>query len=249
MDDAQLLRYSRQILLPQLGVEGQARLLAGRALILGLGGLGSPVALYLAAAGVGHLTLVDFDAVDLSNLQRQIAHTTDSIGQPKVASAAERIRALNPDVEVDCRAEALDDAALAEAIAAADVVLDCSDNFAIRFRLNRLCADAGTPLVSGAAVRMEGQVAVYPYTPETACYRCLYREEGEDTALTCGENGVLAPVVGMVGTIQATEALKLLAGIGRPLAGKLLLIDALHGEFRTLNLTADPACPVCGDPA
>ncbi|MGM0476681.1 MAG: HesA/MoeB/ThiF family protein [Pseudomonadota bacterium] len=249
MDDSQLLRYSRQIMLPQLGIVGQERLLAGHALILGLGGLGSPVALYLAAAGVGHLTLVDFDTVDLSNLQRQIAHTTDSIGRSKVASAAERIRALNPDVAVTCREEELDDAALAEAIDAADVVLDCSDNFAIRFRLNRLCAAAGTPLVSGAAVRMEGQVAVYPYTPESACYRCLYREEGEDTALTCSENGVLAPVVGMVGTIQATEALKLLAGIGRSLAGRLLLIDALNGEFRTLNLRADPACPVCGDPA
>lgn len=246
MDDHQLMRYSRQIMLSQVDLEGQERLLASRALILGLGGLGSPVAMYLAAAGVGHLELVDFDTVDLSNLQRQIAHTTASIGELKVESAAARLRALNPEVAIDCRAEDLDDAALAEAIERADVVLDCSDNFAIRFRLNRLCARHGTPLVSGAAVRMEAQVAVYPYTPGSACYRCLYKDEAAEVDMTCSENGVLAPMVGIVGSIQATEALKLLVGMGQPLAGRLLIIDALAGEYRTLKLRADPDCPVCG---
>ena len=246
MDDQQLMRYSRQIMLPQVDLAGQERLLSSRALILGLGGLGSPVAMYLAAAGVGHLELVDFDTVDLSNLQRQIAHTTAGIGELKVESAAARLRALNPEVAIDCRAEELDDAALAEAIERADVVLDCSDNFAIRFRLNRLCAHHGTPLVSGAAVRMEAQVAVYPYTPESACYRCLYKDEAAEVDMTCSENGVLAPLVGIVGSIQATEALKLLVGMGQPLAGRLLIIDALAGEFRTLKLRPDPDCPVCG---
>ncbi len=245
MNDDQLLRYSRQILLPQIGVEGQQRLAASRALVLGVGGLGSPIAMYLAAAGVGRLVLVDFDTVELSNLQRQIAHRDADIGRPKVESARDTLRALNPEVRVETIAARLDRAALLARARETDLVIDASDNFETRFLANEVCCEAGVPLVSGAAVRFEGQVAVFRHDrPDAPCYRCLYREEG-GVEETCSENGVLAPVVGIIGAVQATEALKLLLDIGTPLAGKLLLLDALSMEWRSLKLARDPDCPVC----
>ncbi|MCW8957884.1 MAG: molybdopterin-synthase adenylyltransferase MoeB [Gammaproteobacteria bacterium] len=246
MNDEQLLRYSRQIMLPQLDVAGQQRLLGSHALIIGMGGLGSPVAMYLAAAGVGRLTLVDFDTVDLSNLQRQILHGSDDIGRPKVESAREALAALNPEVVVSTVNRKLEGPALLEAIAGADVVIDASDNFTTRFAINDACVEARKPLVSGAAIRMEGQVSVFHNErEESPCYRCLYRDEGE-LEQTCSENGVLAPVVGVIGALQATEALKVLAGIGETLGGRLLLWDAMTMEWRSLKLRKDPACPCCG---
>ena len=241
MHDDQLLRYSRQIMLPQIDVAGQERLLAATALLIGLGGLGSPAAMYLAAAGMGHLILVDDDTVDLSNLQRQILHGTPDIGRPKTASAADSLRRLNPDVKLTLIDRRLEGEALREQVRRADVVLDGSDNFATRFAVNDACVAEGVPLVSGAAIRMEGQVSVFRNDGTGPCYRCLYTDEGElDTA--CSTNGVLAPVVGIIGSIQATEALKLLTGIGDTLHGRLLLLDALHMDWRTLKLKPDPAC-------
>ncbi|HEY0721084.1 MAG TPA: molybdopterin-synthase adenylyltransferase MoeB [Gammaproteobacteria bacterium] len=248
MDDQQLLRYSRQIMLPQVDVAGQQRLLDSRVLIIGLGGLGSPVAIYLAAAGVGTLTLCDFDQVELTNLQRQIVHTTGSIGRLKVASARDTLLALNPEVQVVTIAERLKGEALAREVGKADLVIDASDNFATRFLLNDACVVARKPLVSGAAIRMEGQVSVFHNErPGSPCYRCLYRDEGE-LEQSCATNGVLAPVVGIIGSIQATEALKVLLGIGDTLDGRLLLLDALTMEWRTLKLRRDPACS-CHTPA
>ncbi len=245
MDDQQLLRYSRQIMLPELDIEGQQRLLDARALIIGLGGLGSPVAMYLAAAGVGQLQLVDFDEVDLSNLQRQIIHATADIGLPKVASAARRLRQLNPDTRLILSQTSLQGEALDQAVADADVVLDCSDNFATRFAINASCAGQRRALVSGAAIRFEGQVSVYDLRQaDGPCYRCLYRDETELDA-GCTRNGVLAPLLGMIGGVQACEAIKLLTGIGKTLHGRLLLLDALDMEWRSINLRRDPACPVC----
>jgi adenylyltransferase/sulfurtransferase len=245
MDDEQLLRYSRQIMLPSIGIEGQEALAASRALIIGLGGLGSPVSIYLAAAGVGTLVLVDFDQVDLTNLQRQIVHTTESIGQPKVESAKERLLALNPEIEVITIDQALEGDALAEQVALADVVIEGSDNFATRFAVNAACRAARTPLISGAAIRMEGQVSVFTGQPGDPCYHCLYHSDGQIDE-TCSANGVLAPLVGVIGSIQAIEAIKVLTGAGKPLVGKLMLFDALQMEWRTVGLKPDPACPVCG---
>lgn len=245
MDHDQLLRYSRQILLPEFGIEGQERLLGARALIIGLGGLGSPVAMYLAAAGVGHLVLVDDDTVDLSNLQRQVAHGSDDIGRPKVESARDTLHRLNPDVTSTAIAQRLEGDALLEQVRAADVVIDACDNFATRFAVNAACVDARTPLVSGAAIRMEGQIAVFRADlPDSPCYRCLYKNEGE-LEQACSENGVLAPVVGVVGSLQAMEAIKLLAGVGEAAHGRLLLFDARSTEWRSVKLRKDPACPVC----
>lgn len=245
MDDPILLRYSRQILLPQVGYEGQERLGQSHALIIGLGGLGSPVALYLAAAGVGRLTLVDFDRVDLSNLQRQIIHRTDRIGRPKVTSAEESIAGINPLVRVTCIDQALTGDALAQAMADVDVVLDCSDNFATRFAVNRACVATGTPLVSAAVIRLEGQLSVFePRVADSPCYHCLYGE-GEETAETCSRNGVLASLPGVMGTLQATEALKLLLGLPT-VRGRLLLLDALAMEWRSIRVRKDPGCAVCG---
>jgi len=245
MDDAQLLRYSRHILLPQIGIDGQEKLLKARALVVGLGGLGSPVAIYLAASGVGHLVLVDDDAVDLTNLQRQIIHDNDAIGMPKVASAERHLKALNPDVGVTTINRRLDDAGLAAAVAAADVVIDTSDNFPTRFAVNRACVAAKRPLVSGAVTRFEGQVAVFrPDRPDGSCYRCLYHETDEPGE-PCVQFGVLAPAAGVIGSLQATEALKLLMGIGETLTGRMLLVDALAMEWRELRLRKDPRCPVC----
>jgi adenylyltransferase/sulfurtransferase len=243
LDDDQLLRYSRQIMLPAIGIEGQERLQGSHALIIGLGGLGSPVSIYLAAAGVGRLTLVDFDRVELSNLQRQIVHTTGRIGQPKVESARHALEGLNPEVEIHCIPRRLEAGELLDQVAAADVVIDGSDNFTTRFAVNSACFTAGTPLVSGAAIRWEGQVSVFSGR-EGPCYQCLYPADGQVDE-SCSANGILAPVVGMIGSLQATEAIKLLTGAGEPLFGRLLLLDALTMEWRTLKLRADPACPVC----
>ena len=244
MDDDELLRYSRQIMLPEIDIAGQSRLIESRALIVGLGGLGSPAAMYLAAAGVGTLQLCDDDLVDLSNLQRQIAHTTARIGQPKVASAASALQALNPGVAVVERRQRLEGAALEQAVSAADIVLDCCDNFATRFAVNAACRRHRRPLVSGAAVRWDGQISVFSQQPGTACYRCLYGEDGQED-LRCSHNGVVAPLVGIVGTVQALEAIKLLTGAGEPLTGRLLVLDGLRMQWRELRLQRDPACPVC----
>lgn len=247
MDDQALLRYSRQIMLPSVDAAGQQRLLEARVLIIGAGGLGSPVAMYLAAGGVGHLGIVDFDHVDLSNLQRQIIHGSEDIGRLKVESAAARIRSLNPDVRVTTFPRALEGEELLEAVAWADVVVECSDNFSTRFAVNAACARQRTPLVSGAVIRMEGQVTTFGHQGEGPCYRCLYRDEAEPEE-TCTQSGVLAPVPGIVGSIQAAEAMKLILGL-ETLQGRLLLIDALSMEFRSLSLRKDPACPVCSRPA
>lgn len=245
LSDSQLLRYSRHIMLPELDVDGQLRLLAARVLVIGVGGLGSPAAMYLAAAGVGTLVLVDDDAVDLSNLQRQIIHTTERIGVAKVASAAATVRALNPDVQVIEFAERLADARLDAEIAAADLVLDATDNFSTRYALNDACWRAGKPLVSGAAIRWEGQVTAFdPRDPQSPCYRCLY-PEGDDAALNCAENGVAAPLVGIIGATQALEAIKLLCNVGQPLAGHVLYFDGKWLEWRKLRLSRNPRCPVC----
>ncbi len=246
LSDNELLRYSRQILLPQIDVAGQLRLKNSRVLIVGLGGLGSPVALYLAAAGVGELHLADFDTVDLTNLQRQIAHDSESLGLPKVESVAKRLRALNPNVAVHLHPAGLDADSLDAAVSAVDAVLDCSDNFGTREAVNAACVNAGKPLISGAAIQLDGQLAVFdPRRADSPCYHCLYGH-GNEAELTCSEAGVVGPLVGLVGSLQALEALKLLAGFGEPLVGRLLLIDGLGSRFRELKVKRDPACSVCG---
>lgn len=246
MNDDQLLRYSRQIMLPQLDIDGQQTLLDSHALIIGLGGLGSPAAMYLAAAGVGTLTLADFDEVDLSNLQRQIIHQTSSIGLSKVESAANTLKTLNEGIVVHTIAQRLDGDDLLSAVRNADIIIDASDNFKSRFAINKACSIEKTPLVSGAAVRMEGQVSVFPHQDANqACYNCLYSADEDEEIGTCSENGVLSPVVGIIGSIQATEAIKVLTGIGEPLSGRLLTLDAATMEFREVRLRQDPACPVC----
>ena len=244
MNDEQLLRYSRQIMLPQIDVEGQEKLLASRVLIIGMGGLGSPLAMYLAAAGIGHLVLVDDDIVELSNLQRQIVHSTEDIGISKVLSAKQTIQKLNPDINVTCYEKRLVEQELSSEVSAADIVIDGTDNFSSRFILNEQCVKNKTPLISGAAIRMEGQVSVFNKTPSSPCYRCLYKDEGELDA-TCSNNGVLSPVVGIIGSIQATEAIKVLLDVGDSLDGKLLMFDAFQMEWRTLKLKKDPKCPIC----
>ncbi|MBU4613113.1 molybdopterin-synthase adenylyltransferase MoeB [Achromobacter sp. GG226] len=249
MNDGQLLRYARHLLLDEIGIEGQERLLAARALVVGAGGLGSPVALYLAAAGVGEIVLADHDTVDLTNLQRQIAHTQASVGTPKVTSAQSAMLALNPEARVRTLPVRLqDDALLREEVTAADVVIDCTDNFAIRVLLNRVCFALGTPLVSGAAIRFEGQVSVFdPAEPASPCYACLFPESADDVQeVSCATMGVFSPLVGIVGSTQAAEALKLLSGAGQTLTGRLLRVDALRMEWRAVNVMRDPACPVCG---
>jgi adenylyltransferase/sulfurtransferase len=244
MTDDQLLRYSRQILLPDFGIQGQERLGASRVLVVGLGGLGSPAAMYLCAAGVGRLMLADFDAVDLSNLQRQIIHTTAQIGRPKAESARLALQAINPEVELVTVKRSLTEGTLPELLEDADLVLDCSDNFATRFALNAACFGAGIPLVSGAAIRLEGQVTAFSGKAGGPCYQCLYpRDGGIDE--TCSANGVLAPLVGIIGSIQATEAIKILTGLGEPLFGRLLLLDAALMQWRSLRLPPDPHCPIC----
>lgn len=246
LQDAQLLRYSRQIMLPQIDVSGQERLLSSRALVIGLGGLGAPVSLYLAAAGIGELTLVDFDTVDLSNLQRQIIHGTKDIERPKVESARDRLADINPECRIRCLNHRLSETELQEEIQRTDVVIDCSDNFETRFAINRACVESGTSLVSGAVIRLEGQLSVFkPAESDSPCYACLYREEGEDET-RCSETGVLAPVVGIIGSMQATEAIKVLLG-WETLKGRLLLMDAERMQFREMQFKKDPLCPVCGN--
>jgi molybdopterin/thiamine biosynthesis adenylyltransferase len=247
MNDNQLLRYSRHILLPQIEYEGQEKLVNSHALIVGVGGLGSPAALYLTASGVGTITICDFDTVDLTNLQRQIVHTTSAVGINKAISAQNTLLNINPEVRVNTVCENSTEADFARLISQADVVLDCSDNFATRYMLNKLCVQLKKPLVSGAALGFEGQITVYDMRSDTSpCYHCLFPDNGEDTELRCANNGVFAPLVGMIGTTQAAEALKLLMGIGESLQGRLLLLDALSMEWRTIKLRKDPACLVCG---
>ncbi|MDR0564665.1 MAG: molybdopterin-synthase adenylyltransferase MoeB [Azoarcus sp.] len=247
MDDSQLLRYSRHILLNEWGIEGQARILKSHALVIGAGGLGSPAALYLASAGVGTLTLADGDTVDATNLQRQILHTEARIGQTKVASAAQALSEINSAVRVIPLHERLEGDALASRVAAADVVLDCSDNFATRYAVNRACVSTRTPLVSGAAVRFGGQVSVFDFSrPDSPCYHCLFPDGQPVAEERCAVTGVFAPLTGIVGSLQAAEALKLLAGIGTPLVGRLLLVDTLSQTFRVVSFGKDAGCPVCG---
>jgi len=246
VNDEQLLRYSRHILLPQIGIEGQERLLASRVLVIGAGGLGSPVALYLASAGVGSVTICDSDAVDLTNLQRQIVHRGDSVGKNKADSARATLATINPAVEVVALAERVDEKRLEALVAQTDVVVDGSDNFATRHAANRVCVRLRKPLVSGAAVRFDGQVAVFDLRLDGApCYACLFPEHGESEDVRCAVMGVFAPLTGIVGSIQAAEALKLLAATGDTLAGRLLLLDALAMQVRIVKLAKDPSCPVC----
>ena len=247
MDDRQLLRYSRHLLLDDIGVEGQEKLLAAHALIVGAGGLGSPVALYLASAGVGRLTLVDDDEVDLTNLQRQIIHTEARIGQAKVQSATAAIHAINPDVRVNAVAQRADEALFTVLTGDADVVLDCTDNFVTRQALNRACVATRRPLVSGAAIGFDGQVSVYdPRRPDSPCYACVFPPTQVVEEARCATMGVFAPLVGIIGTLQAAEALKLLCGIGTPLVGRLLMLDGRSTEWTELRVQRDPDCPVCG---
>jgi adenylyltransferase/sulfurtransferase len=249
MNDEQLLRYSRQIMLPQIDVAGQERLLQSHVLIVGLGGLGSPVALYLAAAGVGHLTLADDDRVDLSNLQRQIIHDQSQVDQLKVRSATDRIRALNPDTRIDSIAVRLEHEALDSAVASVDLVIDGTDNFSTRYAINDACFAAGVPLVSGAAIRMEGQVAVFdPRALDSPCYRCLY-PTADEGVLNCAENGVAAPLVGIIGSVQAMEAMKLLSGAGASLCGYVLYLDAGAMEWHKLRLRRRPDCAIHPSPS
>lgn len=246
MNDDQLLRYSRHILLDEIGVEGQARLLAGRVLMVGAGGLGSPVALYLGTAGVGHLTIVDDDEVDLTNLQRQIAHAMDRLGQPKARSAARSIAAINPEVVVEPLVERVDEERLAQLVAAADVVVDCTDNFATRHAINRACVAHRRPLVSGAAIRFDGQVSVYDLRdPGSPCYACIFPPDQAFDEVRCATMGVFAPLVGIIGAVQAAEALKLLAGTGQSLAGRLQMLDGLSMGWSEIRVARHPACPVC----
>ena len=246
MNDNQLLRYSRHILLDDIGIEGQQRLLDAHALIIGAGGLGSPAALYLASAGIGTITLVDDDDVDLTNLQRQIIHTTERVGQSKVESAKAALIALNPDCDVVAIRERAAGARLAKLVAQADVVLDCCDNFATRHAVNRACMTAGVPLVSGAAIRFDGQISVFdPRADDSPCYACLFPEDQGFQDAACSSMGVFAPLVGVIGAMQAAEALKLIVGTGRSLAGKLLLLDGRNMEWNSISLARAPDCAVC----
>lgn len=246
MNDEQLLRYSRQIMLPEIDAEGQLRLAGATALIIGVGGLGSAASIYLAAGGVGHLILVDYDQVELSNLQRQILHRTADLGRLKVESAKEHLTALNPEIKLTLIDHALDDEELIARADQATVIVDASDNFKTRFALNAASVKTKTPLVFGAAIRFEAQTSVFNPLDETSpCYRCLYAEDA-DLDETCAANGVLAPLLGIIGSVQAVEAMKLIMGLGDTLQGKLLLLDALRMEWHTAMLPKDPECPVCG---
>ena len=248
LNDDQLLRYSRHILLDELGVEGQQRILAAHALVIGAGGLGSPVALYLGTAGVGRITIVDHDTVDLTNLQRQIVHNLSRVGQPKAASAAQTIAAINPDVQVVALQERADAARLSTLVAEADVVLDCSDNFATRHAVNAACVAHRKPLVSGAAIGFDGQISVYDTRDaRQPCYACLFPPEATFEEVRCATMGVFAPLVGIIGSMQACEALKLIAGVGSSLAGRLQMLDARSMEWNEIRMARQAACGVCGD--
>lgn len=246
LSDEELMRYSRQILMPSFDIAGQEKLKSARVLVVGAGGLGCPVALYLGAAGVGHLTLVDDDAIELANLQRQIAFSQDQLEAAKAESLADRVRRINPLVSVEAIAHRLESDELVRQVSEASLVVDCTDNFNTRFALNRACVAARVPLVSGAAIRGEGQLSVYDSRdPESPCYHCLYPEQGNED-LSCSEAGVIGPLVGMIGASQAMEAVKVISGVGKPLVGRLLILDAWRMEWREMKLARDPGCPVCG---
>lgn len=245
LSDEELLRYSRQILMPGFDIEGQEKLKSAQVLVVGAGGLGCPVALYLGSAGVGHLTLVDDDEIELANLQRQIGFELGQLGESKADMLAERIRRINPLISVTALNRRLEGADFAQQVREASLVMDCTDNFDTRFALNRACVAAKVPLVSGAAIRGEGQVSVYDQrVANSPCYHCLYDEQGNED-LNCSEAGVIAPLVGMIGSVQAMEAIKLITGIGEPLVGRLLILDAWAMHWREMKLAKDPACPVC----
>jgi molybdopterin/thiamine biosynthesis adenylyltransferase len=246
MHDQQLLRYSRHILLDEIGIEGQQRILDAHALVIGAGGLGSPAAMYLAASGIGRITLVDDDTVDLTNLQRQVMHTTTRVGQPKVESGREALLQINPDITVVALRERVGPARLAELVASATVVLDCSDNFATRHAVNRACVAAGVPLVAGAVIRFDGQLSVYDMRdPASPCYACLFPPDSRFEDVACSTMGVFAPLVGVVGAVQAAEALKLVVGIAPSLAGRLQMLDGRAMEWNEVRVARNPACPVC----
>ena len=246
MNDTQLLRYSRHILLDEIGIEGQQRLLEAHVVIIGAGGLGSPAALYLASGGVGRITLVDDDTVELTNLQRQVMHTNARIGQSKVESGREALLAINPDIDVVALRERVGPARLLELARSATVVLDCSDNFATRHAVNRACMQAGVPLVSGAVIRFDGQLSVFdPRRADAPCYACVFPEDSGAEDVACSTMGVFAPLVGVVGAVQAAEAMKLIVGIGQSLAGRLLLLDGRAMEWTAIGVARNPACPVC----
>lgn len=247
MNDNQLLRYSRHILLDDIGIEGQQKLLDAHALVIGAGGLGSPAAYYLASAGVGKITLVDNDTVDLTNLQRQILHSTERVGQPKAESGRQTLMRINPEIDVVALAERADGERLGELVRQATVVLDCSDNFATRHAVNRACVAHRVPLVSGAAIRFDGQISVFdPRRPDTPCYACLFPPEQQFEEVLCSTMGVFAPLVGIIGSMQAAEALKLVIGVGTSLAGRLLLLDARDMAWSSIGVTRDAGCAVCG---
>ena len=246
MDDAQLLRYSRHILLNELGIDGQEKLLASHALVIGAGGLGSPVGLYLGSAGVGHITVVDHDQVDATNLQRQIAHTLDRVGQDKAQSVRTAIAQINPDVRVTPITQRADAALLDTLVAQADVVIDCCDNFETRHAVNRACVQHGKPLVSGAAIRMDGQVSVFDSTQSDApCYACIFPPEQAPEETRCATMGVFAPLVGIIGSVQAAEALKILSGMGSHMAGRLLMLDGRDLSWTDIRMGRNAQCPVC----
>lgn len=247
MNDQQLLRYSRHILLDQIGIEGQQKINQAHALIIGAGGLGSPAAFYLASAGVGTITLVDHDEVDLTNLQRQILHSTHSVGQPKVSSGQRTLQALNPEIHVIALQERVQGERLAELVRAASVVLDCSDNFSTRHAVNQACVEAKVPLVSGAAISFDGQISVFDTRdPASPCYACLFPPDQQFEEVLCSTMGVFAPLVGIIGTTQAAEALKLIMQVGQSLAGRLLLLDAQNMEWTQIRVERNPSCVVCG---
>ena len=246
MKDEQLLRFSRQIMLPTMDVAGQQELVDATVLIVGMGGLGCPAAMYLSAAGVGHLVIADDDTVEITNLQRQIAHEQSNLGESKVSSAETTLKGLNPDVRITQIKNRLEGDLLEQVVVSADVVVDASDNFNTRFAVNQSCLKNKKPLVSGAAIRMEGQIAVFDSgNPESPCYQCLYSECGDDDA-SCSQNGVMAPLVGIIGSVQAMETIKLITGIGNSLVGRLLLLDATAMQWREMKLPRDPSCPACG---
>ena len=246
MNDEQLLRYARHILLDDLGIEGQEKLLASRVLIVGAGGLGSPVAMYLASAGIGQIVLADHDRIEMSNLQRQILHTSDRIGELKAESGRQTLRTLNPEILVETRTTRLDADALMSEIGGVDLVVDCTDNFATRHAINRACVHHAKPLVSGAAVRYDGQISVFDTRdPASPCYHCLFPEADDVEHVNCATMGVFAPLVGIIGSMQAAEAIKVIAGIGKPLTGRLLILDATDMQWHSVRVRRDPGCPVC----
>jgi molybdopterin-synthase adenylyltransferase len=248
MNDEQLLRYSRHILVDELGIEAQQRFLDAHAIVVGAGGLGSPAAMYLAAAGVGQLTLVDADTVDLTNLQRQILHVTASVGRRKVESGRDAIARLNPDVKVNAVTERVDDAWLDRAVPSATVVLDCTDNFATRHAINRACVAHRVPLVSGAALRFDGQISTFDLRDDASpCYACVFPEDQPFEEVACSTMGVFSPTVGIIGAMQAAEALRVIAGIGAPLVGRLMMLDSLRMEWTTMRIARQPDCAVCGE--